>query len=175
MTIPTLYGANLGDLLQYGDYQVISPQGAWTGAGTAVHVLTADRGGVLWQTGGDAGSVDGFERMHLNGIWGDWAATGSATVPAVQAPAPTLASISPTTFADDAGSHNLTLAGTGFVRGCTVAVAGSTANGALTFTSATSLTRAVNAAHASIVAGSFAVQVTNPDGKASNAVVLVVT
>jgi hypothetical protein len=113
--------------------------------------------------------------MHRHGVWSDWAVIGAATEPSVQSATPTLTSIDPTSLDDDGESQDITLTGTGFERGAVVEVDNSTANGATTYTNSTTLVRAVNTGHATIVAAeSVSVSVVNPDGKRSNAVVLAI-
>jgi hypothetical protein len=178
MTTEAPRGAWLGDILQLGDYTVASPSGAWSGAGSRVQVLVEEAmsagGRALWQRGRDVGASEyTHERVHLYGLWSDWATVRQTTLPVPQTTAPVITEISPTEIDDDAQSHDITITGTGFVRGCTVEVDNSTANGATTFTSAVELTRAVATGHASIVAPeSVAVVVVNPDGKRSNVAIL---
>lgn len=180
MTIATMPGTYLGSLTQFGDYVVQSPNEAWTDAGAVVQVLVEQidtSGGLaLRQMGRDVGAADyTHERVNLYGKWSDWAVLGAVTLPVPQTPAPAITSIDPVAIDDDAASHDVTVTGTGFVRGCSVEVDGSTANGATTFTSATTLVRAVATGHATIVAAeSVAVVVVNPDGKRSNSAILAI-
>ena len=181
MTIATMPGTYLGNLGQPGDYIVQRPNDAWSGAGALVQVLTeygdTSAGQGIWQRGRDVGAAAyTHERAGVHGSWSAWAVIGAGvTLPVPQTTAPVLTSIDPVAIDDDTASHDVTITGTGFVRGCTVEVDGSTANGATTFTDATTLVRAVLTAHATIVAAeSVAVVVVNPDGKRSGSAILAI-
>ncbi len=86
--------------------------------------------------------------------------------------APTLTSISPSTFSADALEHAVTLTGTNFVSGASAEVA--TQKVPTTFANSTTL-RATIPASLTGAAGTLSIRVVNPDGSSSNALSITLT
>lgn len=176
MTMAAKPGTYLGDILQLGDYMVERPHDAWSGAGTVVQVLVS--GDPLWQRGRDVGAPDyTHERVHIYGVWSDWAVIGGVTLPVPQSGAPGIDNIDPATIEDDGEVQAIAINGTSFARGCTVEVNNSTAiAGAVTFTSDEAIAISLDTDDAGVVAPTtLSIVVVNPDGKRSNVALLPVT
>lgn len=175
MTFGCRPGTDCNSLQAPGDYTVTRPLHAWTSVDIHLVVTPLPAPGSLVQQGRVlTGSALTHERILLGGVWGEWAAIGSALAPATAAPI--ITSIDPASLEEDT-EDDIVVSGHNFHAGAVVLVENSAElGGATTFISNSSLSRALDASAEGLTGlGNLDIQVINPDGRRSNCIELEIT